>query len=621
MSTPIDQFYLRQEARPFAWAELDPEQRDALMQIAGRLHRAVLDLSEPKVPLPPTVPLDLDEKTTTRVVFLSGDRGTGKTSVLLSLIKACTSPCLPPDWPAEFRDWLPVLRGRLAWLAPLDMEPLPGPTNLLASILARIEDCLLRLGGGRQQSTVCEGGQHSEILDLCSRSQQALLALQQLQTDVALAWDGNLDGRGAHLDPDPFAVEVMRAEQVRLRLNDRFHTALDCLAGSKQLWSQADLSDPLFVLPVDDCDLSPTRCTELLRLLRMISVRRLFTIVLGDESTARKIVRLNIKKDLRKLAGDDIGGEMESLANEVAIKAMQKLLPIAQRFYLRHMNVQDVLGHQHPGTDKTIRQLLNQVGDVPKADLLPVLLAGSPDQPGFADFFLPTYNQTDAAEPSLGRHYKELSFLTMTRREAVDFWQMLNSRLRHPESAGNPLQGKRDWEGVVSSLAPKIELAIEEDASIPDGKRGQLLDSTHWRPTGGMRFETEGLEMESHSAGQTRIDLDKQYLSVARCKGWDLHSATAMHDPDAGSPEHSRLTPRASSAIAFLHDILTLGPKELGQSTNRYLPVRRIPGNSHKMIGTYWTAPDGSGTIASIHWFPPEWIAFWEFDVFTSLWN
>ena len=38
----------------------------------------------------------------------------------------------------EVVGWLPGVRGRLVWLEPLDMEPVPRSLNLLLAILARI---------------------------------------------------------------------------------------------------------------------------------------------------------------------------------------------------------------------------------------------------------------------------------------------------------------------------------------------------------------------------------------------------------------------------------------------------------------------------------------------------
>jgi hypothetical protein len=48
--------------------------------------------------------------------------------------------------------------------------------------------------------------------------------------------------------------------------------------------------NPLFVLPIDDLDLNPTACLAVLNLLRVVSVPRLFTVVLGDLEVAEVVV-------------------------------------------------------------------------------------------------------------------------------------------------------------------------------------------------------------------------------------------------------------------------------------------------------------------------------------------
>lgn len=44
----------------------------------------------------------------------------------------------------------------------------------------------------------------------------------------------------------------------------------------------APVSNPLFVLPVDDVDLDSLRCLEMLKLLRLVPVPKLFALVLGN---------------------------------------------------------------------------------------------------------------------------------------------------------------------------------------------------------------------------------------------------------------------------------------------------------------------------------------------------
>src|SRR5204863_2689793 len=81
-----------------------------------------------------------------------------------------------------------------------------------------------------------------------------------------------------------------------LRLNVDFQKLLDELVTPHSSEPTDKRSgDPckrrLFVLPVDDVDLNPQRCLELLQLFRTISSPQLFLIVLGDFALTEMVVR------------------------------------------------------------------------------------------------------------------------------------------------------------------------------------------------------------------------------------------------------------------------------------------------------------------------------------------
>src|SRR5262249_44812102 len=128
------------------------------------------------------------------------------------------------------------------------------------------------------------------------REQDPLVELRRLQTVAATSWEWEdvPSDRRARLDPHAYAAEVLQAESDRLSLNEKLGKVLDDLARLFDF-------DPLFVLPVDDFDLNPARSVELLRIIRAISVPRLFSLVLGDLSVAELIVRLGFSGSLAKL--------------------------------------------------------------------------------------------------------------------------------------------------------------------------------------------------------------------------------------------------------------------------------------------------------------------------------
>jgi len=348
---------LRIEAGPAQWQELDSTQCKAYMRVARMMVEAIYDLSF------------LNRKSTssatlsrTGTAFLAGGRGTGKTTVLRTLKHDTMESIMPQlendeEEPKKgWRDRLKVLdslRGRIVWLETLDLEPFPPNANLLVSILMRIEDAAKDYGVNFPAKENPRG-----LLEPSSEYHNALLDLQRLQTDVALAWDGNLKERQGNLDPDSYAVEVTRIEKARLSLNSKFYDCINRLA--KYVFRGTGIQDPLFVLPVDDFDLNPAICLDLLRMLRLISVPRLFTIVLGDLNVAATVFALKLSNDLGSIVkSGEINPNMlaidpevvGTLAGDVAANALRKLLPPGQRVELQEMKISEALNIRPLGAD------------------------------------------------------------------------------------------------------------------------------------------------------------------------------------------------------------------------------------------------------------------------------
>ena len=128
---------LRPEANSLDWPQLNASQREAFRRSLYLIREAVKNLSTDPYEQSPSALLD--EQRESRSLFLSGDRGNGKTTVLLSLMDY-TLPrpgrlSRPTDQSPRFHDALATLRERVVWLKPIDMEPLPTPFSLLASLL------------------------------------------------------------------------------------------------------------------------------------------------------------------------------------------------------------------------------------------------------------------------------------------------------------------------------------------------------------------------------------------------------------------------------------------------------------------------------------------------------
>jgi len=228
---------------------------------------------------------------TDRVMFLSGKRGTGKTSVLKALQNTIESNQKETYNSDELQN-LVNEKQNLIWLELLDLDPLPSTSNLLVSILLRIQTAIGRCS---QQSR--------GMLDPCTEKEEIANEIRRLVTDFTIAWEGNLQSRQGNIDPDTFALEVRRAESARLKMYDLFSNLLNKVRDHIKTMNQYETDDGnanriLFVLPVDDFDLNPKLSLELLKLIRMISVPGFCTLLSGDLEIAEEMFDQKVAGDL-----------------------------------------------------------------------------------------------------------------------------------------------------------------------------------------------------------------------------------------------------------------------------------------------------------------------------------
>lgn len=343
---PTERPGLRPEARSVQFRDLSQDQRNAFDRLIQLLIAATGDLpGDDRWRLnPEDDPRHDDEERSSRVLFLDGERGSGKTTVVASLRDALRSDRHLGDKPADkveqfhrVEQDVARLRDRVILLDTLGMESAPADTNILAALLARIEQ---RLFPGRGlDDSISHAGR--------PENHEAVLKLLRLQTDVALAWNGNLTQRGSHLDPDNYAMEELRVERVRLQLRRRFasvlrSTARDALGRNKP---------SLFLLVVDDIDLNPDQLIELVDRLRMVGVAELAVLLVGDLDVMETVFRLEFAARFqggqRGAAMAELPGmtseSLGSITDGLALAALRKHVPTRQRVKLRLLEVAESL--------------------------------------------------------------------------------------------------------------------------------------------------------------------------------------------------------------------------------------------------------------------------------------
>lgn len=344
----------RQEARAIPWGELIPQHRIAVRRVLELIQSAVDALPKPQReapsdPMSVASALRVRHDRTSQLAFIDGGRGTGKTSVELSLRDALLSPeglarmsggVVSPEHQDEIESLARIakqIHPHLEWLIPLDMEPMPAGVNVLAAILVRIEQAL--------RDTVADDREApTGWLARSDRGDELMTTLDTLRTDVVHAWDGGLRERSPGQNLHAWSQEVLDAERARLNLVERLTFLLDRIAWHRH---QRGHANPLFVLVVDDFDLSPNHCVELLRVVRMITTPRLFFIFAGHLDMARDVMHLKSAGDASTLAGSagrlaSCASRVEQMARGVAVNNLRKLVPPAHRIELGPLGADEV---------------------------------------------------------------------------------------------------------------------------------------------------------------------------------------------------------------------------------------------------------------------------------------
>ncbi len=344
----VDNNALRPEASPIPYWKHHKRAKEALNFIIRVLNGAAGSVSGSKhVAGDPSI----DTNRASRIVFISGEPGSGKSTLYLTLRAMLRSKEYSEGY--EDQNVLDDLK-KVRWLDALDLE-VAGEEgeNLLAAVLVRLFRELEKSESSPIHSSKCG---------------EAIKDLEDLATDIGIAWEGNLHARAGTLDPDTFSAEVIRTQGARLRINERLKEALDTLAKNECYGCD---QKTLFVLPVDDFYLKPTASLQLLRLLRMISIPRLFFLVMGDINTVEALFIEKSLADWTEVSGtrlfaarSDRLDQALTRARELRARYLRKLLPPLQRADIEAMDWFEALDFEldhSNASDDTLETLLDQV--------------------------------------------------------------------------------------------------------------------------------------------------------------------------------------------------------------------------------------------------------------------
>ena len=555
-----DDYVLRPEAGPVGPALLNRSQREAFCAIVAALAEAKR-LAGKSAGDPGAIQRDR----VSRLFFVSGQPGSGKTSLYLTLRAILDQKERIPALHTKYEEYkeYPELSTGLSglfdgtrWLEPIDFEAaVDEGENLLAAVLVRIFDAI------------------DESFGASKACRDALQDLEELANDIGIAWDGNLKARAGSLDPDSYSQEVMRGQRTRLRTNERLRTPLETLFREQCF---ALDHEQLFVLPIDDFYLKPAASLELLRLLRMISVPRLFFLIMGDIKTVEALFFEKALADWTAVAGSEIFASLEkrrqqevlSRVREMKARYLRKLLPIGQRAVIEWTEWHEALAFRPPMEADSI--------EVPRlCTLLSAVSISWNNEAHIADPNLFKYlvppripelddNSLDEKKSKIIHRFRQaysgLQILDATPRELFDLWMYLRKLNREGTS-----KTRAEFDGEQVKAPPYlrmiVELALsaieeqdfleEEDQEtlrfvFPSSSRTDLLVQTDM-----LRLTQKFSPWKSNPSGE---------VWVRRHFDWELRIANAKTKSDCSEDISSgkgyALPPRLAAWIILLHDLV-----------------------------------------------------------------
>ncbi len=345
----------RPEARPYRWNELTGAQQEVAQDIHGFL-TAFVNLPLEEAPRRGPFTWRIDHYRSSNVILIDGGRGSGKTTVMLTLLDLWLRELRGESTADVPESILGLLRkgpldGMLIPLRTLDLQPLPQDTSLLTWLAGRLLEFVDDLEGGEAR----ERGAPPAPIGSWNPKWEAELpsrrAWRELLQDAATGLDGNLAQRKRELDPESYAVELGHAERARLSVQDRWREFVTRVAEDAHQRLHRVKPGVRFLLPIDDADMNPHRCVELLDLLRSFWHPRLVFLLTGDTELFIKTLQLHHQGQFQELLGETGRDSRESArlldsnpeAQDLAWSTYDKVIPRNQRFALPPLPLQERL--------------------------------------------------------------------------------------------------------------------------------------------------------------------------------------------------------------------------------------------------------------------------------------
>jgi len=354
MATPNSE--LSKDTRRLDPSELSKDEVVAIQLIEDRLRQAQFtDLDEARNEC--DAYLAFTEDRHPRVLLLDGARGTGKTSLMLTLVKRWHYPELERE-KFNLRAEQVGLAGVLAnpprhikVLDIMDFDPLPPGMPLIAALVQAWRPIIAQYDALRDGKDRGEDGDDDLIYEW-----------HDLFAMAAAGW--------THVSTTKGLIEQVldREEQVKdwQDLDRRWRALIDRIISiGKRVREPHQLdAEPVFVVMIDDCDLQVDRVRELLPAIRLLYHPRVFFLVSADRPHMIDMLRLDFLGQQNRLAHCSpsesglASAQVDRWAVSLADASFEKVFPLRNRFHLRKLSLSELLSFKI--TERSLHDVLNQ---------------------------------------------------------------------------------------------------------------------------------------------------------------------------------------------------------------------------------------------------------------------
>jgi len=605
------QFKPRLEAYPMKWDDLLPPVRRAVAELLILIDGAerINERENGK------------EKEVANCFLVSGIRGTGKTTVLLSAKDmVCSSVKRPaeskqsasPDEKLEnaVNESVSYLKEKyVVWLPILNLEPLIPNSNLLTAVLTRVCNAIEQTGCTHLTSIFEEGPDSARQL------------FRKLIQNASLIWEDiqEADTRGK-------ATRQIAIADIYANFRNDFQKAMDALSIQlSRVYGSKDNGCSV-VLPVDNINCSTDHLRSIVKLSQLVSHSRLWLIMAGDQEDIEAFLERaywkelifnknsNSVRDKRRWDGED---EVLVMARRQAASTYQKLFPPSHRIEIDCVKPDATLEFKPCNERDSIKDLLIKIyvslkeeeeDKIPFADLLGVEIE-DPNKPN-----------PGKLNEAVATHLASQG-LNLPARVVLDLWQLAYDIVKN-ETTEEKREEKRQAEKLAKSMLRNAIFRSNMSSRLGEYLQNKIIRRTS---NGGTLLSFENVKLEVLHSRKAELELPigepqrksnkfgcaRSTLSICRLADIDI----AIIRPEEISKELPDDLPKDVAAwLSILYDILILIPE--------LAVINGVKIENGFINITHETCMTDHHTKKHHVWWPaPHWNTFVSYQVFWKRWD